>query len=156
MDTLILLCYSDWLFSSLVEIAGILMGLPSSSSFSRIQLQKSLASVHWLSASYLQHSRSADCWASCKPIMLGSYLQAHHSISKIVRPWGLSLSYNPIWACHWISILLFFFSNFVPAVLSDRTNSGKVLMTVRWNSHPSNWYRVPPLEVDITISLSPL
>ena len=37
--------------------------------------------------------------------MLGSCLQAYHSISNIVRLRGLPLSWIPIWICYWTSFL---------------------------------------------------
>jgi hypothetical protein len=47
-------------------------------------------------------------------------------------------------------------SIFVPAVLSNRNNSGLEFLTVRWQPHPTSWCPIFLLEVDSMSFLSPL
>jgi hypothetical protein len=111
-------CMLPGWWSSVWEIVGIQfswdfwsfyrVALPSASStFSLIQSQESLASDHSLGVST---SLSSACWAFWRAVMLGSCLQAHHSLSNSARPWVFPLNWVLIWACNWTT----FASGFSP------------------------------------------
>jgi hypothetical protein len=89
-----------------VETAGLPMGLPSSSASSSFPPQfnhRGSGFCPLLECYYLLWNLSAVCWASQRAAMLGSCLQAYHSISISVR--GHLLNWFPIWFCHWTSFL---------------------------------------------------
>ena len=127
------------------------MGPPSSSAasgFSPIQPQGSLASIHWVGARIC-------IWLSCLLDFLeGSHarLLSHHSISvkALCLPF---LDLNPNLGLSMDILFLMFFSSFVPAVPSNRNNSGSKIMRIGQQLH---LIPVPPLEVDSTSSPLPL
>ena len=85
---------------------------------------------------YLHLTLSTACWASQRAAMLGSCLQSHHSISKsqALEP-PLELDPNLGWLLGHLFLRLF--SIFVPAVPSDRNNSGSEVLTMGQQPHPS-------------------
>ena len=67
--------------------------------------------------------------------MIVSFLWAQHSISNSIRPWCLSLSWIPVWACHWIS----FSSGFSPflSLLFFQTVTIMSQSFWLWDGHPN-------------------
>ena len=136
-----------------IETAGILMGPPSSSAasgFSPIQPQGSLASIPWL------HARICIWLSYLLDFLEGSHarLLSYHSISISVMALCLPfLDLNPNLGLSMDILFLMFFSSFVPAVPSNRNNSGSKIMRIGQQLH---LIPVLPLEVDSTSSTSPL
>jgi hypothetical protein len=94
------------------------------------------ASVHWLGE--ISASDSFSCFLSLwdgSPDRL--FLWVLYSLSHSVRPWGLPMSLIPLWAYHWNSFFVRFFSIFVPTVLLDTSDYGSEFLTVGWQPHPS-------------------
>jgi hypothetical protein len=50
---------------------------------------------------YPRLTLSAACWVFWGTVMIGPFLWVFHSLSNSVSPWGLPLSWVPLWACHW-------------------------------------------------------
>jgi hypothetical protein len=69
---------------------------------SLIQPQGSAGSLHWLGANICICQFSLLVPSSRSVVILGPFLWALHNISNSVRPWDLSLSWIPLWACCWV------------------------------------------------------
>ena len=94
--------------SRLIETAGPPKGSPSSlasSIFPLIQPQGSAVSVHSLGTNICVWLL-APCWVFHRAVMIGPFLWVLYSLSNSVRPWGLHLSWVPLWVCCWISFSL--------------------------------------------------
>jgi hypothetical protein len=90
--------------SRLSETAGSPTGSPSSSdsnNFSLIQPQGSAPSIYWLGTNMCIWLFQPLCWVFQRAVMIGTFLWVLYSLSNRVRPWGLPLSWIPLWACSW-------------------------------------------------------